>query len=95
MWQTSFRKLCERRGVFMKKLVVIIAVVSSIATIIDVSDASASRGAAAVPMCAARTAVSCRRDGTAISKTRLPDHGIITAPGGVYKLRPGMEGRRT
>src|SRR2546430_2667424 len=50
-----------------------------------------SRGAAAAPMCAARTAVSCRRDGTAISKTHLPDRGTTTAPGGVTNYGPAWK----
>src|SRR5262245_41199622 len=50
-----------------------------------------SRGAAAAPMCAARTAVSCRRDGTAISKTHLPDRGTITAPGGGTNCGPAWK----
>jgi len=42
-------------------------------------------------MCAARTAVSCRRDGTAISKTHLPDRGTITAPGGGTSCGPAWK----
>src|SRR5262249_13434228 len=53
-----------------------------------------SRGAAAAPMCAARTAVSCRGDGTAISNTHLPESGTITAQPGGTKCGPACkEGR--
>src|SRR4029077_1331414 len=88
-------KLCERKGVFMKKLVVMMAVVSAIATIIDVSDASAQswgrRGAN----------VRCTNGGVVQERWYC---NLKNAPAGPwnnyrsrgrYKLRPGMEGRRT
>src|SRR5215471_11688824 len=53
-----------------------------------------SRGAVAAPMCAARTAVSCRGDGTAISNTHLPESGTITAQRGGTNRGPACkEGR--
>jgi hypothetical protein len=87
--------LCEQKGVFMKKLVVMMAVVSAIATIIDVSDASAQswgrRGAN----------VRCTNGGVVQERWYC---NLKNAPAGPwnnyrsrgrYKLRPGMEGRRT
>jgi hypothetical protein len=66
------------------------AVVSAIATIIDVSDASAQSWGRRGAECSARTAVSCREMVLQSPKTHLPDRGTITAQGR-YKLQPGME----
>jgi len=84
---------CERKGVFMKKLVVMMAVVSTIATIIDASDASAQswgrRGAN----------VRCTNGGVVQERWYC---NLKNAPAGPwnnyrsrgrYKLRSGMEGR--
>ena len=83
----------SERGCFMKKLVVMMAVVSTIATIIDVSDASAQswgrRGAN----------VRCTNGGVVQERWYC---NLKNAPAGPwnnyrsrgrYKLRPGMEGR--
>jgi hypothetical protein len=75
----------------MKKLVVMMAVVSAIATIIDVSDASAQSWGRRGANVRCTNGGVVQESGTAISKTHQPDHGTITAPGGVTNCGPAWK----